>query len=86
MNISRPEQKTLHELARGGAILVEKDDAGKIFAVNCVTRDGWTLSDCDLLVFRKLKRKRLIASFGGHPYEITRKGRLNVRAQLDNRA
>lgn len=67
-------------------MLVEKDDRGKITAVNCATREGWSLKDCTLGVFKQLKRKRLIASNGGSPYRITRLGRLSVRAQLDNRA
>ena len=86
MNISKAEQRTLHALARGGAVLVEKDERGKIAVVNCVTREGWTLKDCTFGVFRRLRRKRLIASSGGDPYRITRLGRLCVRAQLDNRA
>jgi len=86
MNISKAEQRTLHVLARGGAILVEKNDAGKIDAVNCVTREGWTLADCSLGVFKKLKRRRLVASSRGGPYRITQLGRRSVRAQLDNRA
>ena len=86
MNISRPEQRTLHVLARGGAILVDKDERGKITSDNCATREGWTLEDCTLNVFKRLKRRRLIASRNGGPYRITLQGRRNVRAQLDNRA
>lgn len=85
MNISKAEQRTLHVLARGGAIIVEKNDAGKIDAVNCITREGWTLADCSLGVFKKLKRRRLVASSRGGPYRITQLGRRSVRAQLDNR-
>lgn len=70
----------------GGAILVEKDDAGKIIEVNCATREGWTLTDCTLGVFKKLKRKRFIASQNSAPYRITLLGRRSVRPQLDNRA
>jgi len=86
MKISKAEQRTLHALCRGGAILVEKDDAGKIIAVNCATREGWTLEDCTLDVFRRLRRRQLIASSGGGPYRATLLGRQSVRAQLDNRA
>lgn len=86
MNISKAEQRTLHALARGGAILVEKDENGKIVGVNCATREGWTLEDCTLAVFKKLKRRRLIASANGGPYRATKLGRVSVRAQLDNRA
>lgn len=86
MNVSKGEQRTLHVLARGGAILVEKNDTGDIIAVNCATREGWSLADCTLAVFRKLKKRRLIASEGGGPYRITRDGRLAVRAEPDNRA
>lgn len=86
MNISKEEQRALHVLARGGAMLVEKNDQGDIVAVNCATREGWSLADCTLAVFRKLKKRRLIASQGGGPYRITRDGRLAVRAEPDNRA
>ena len=40
--------------------------------------------DFDLSVFARLRRKRLIESRAGSPYRISRKGRLSVRAQLDN--
>ena len=86
MNISKAEQRTLHVLARGGAILVEKNDAGKITSVNCASREGWTLADCTLGVFKKLKRRRLIASRQSGPYRLTREGRIAVRSQPDNRA
>lgn len=86
MNISKQEQRTLHVLARGGAIIVEKDDRRKIIAVNCVSPEGWTLSDCTMAIFKRLKKRRLIASSGGAPYRITYQGRAAVRPQLDNRA
>ncbi len=86
MNISKAEQRTLHVLARGGAIIVEKDNRAKIIGVNCVSREGWSLEDCTLEVFRKLRRRKLIASSGGAPYRVTLLGRVAVRPQLDNRA
>lgn len=86
MNISKAEQRTLHALARGGAIVVERDGPGKVCAVNCVSREGWTLEDCTVAVFRKLKRRRLIASQNGGPYCITHEGRRAVRPQHDNRS
>lgn len=86
MNISKGEQRALHVLARGGAILVEKDEKGDIVAVNCATREGWTLADCTLPIFRKLKKRRLIASEAGGPYRITLAGRRAVRSEPDNRA
>lgn len=86
MNLSKAEQRTLHALARGGAVIVEKNEAGKIVEVNCATREGWTLQDCTLGVFRRLKRRRLIASSNGGPYRITLCGRQAVRPQVDNRA
>lgn len=85
MNISKPQQRTLHALAQGGRIVIERNEKGDITAAQCVTRDGWTLSDCDLAAFRSLKRKRLIASQNGQPYRITREGLKNLRSQLDNR-
>lgn len=85
MNISKPQQRTLHALAQGGAIILERDGRGAVISAECLTRDGWRLSDCDLAVFKSLKQKRLIASRGGGPYRITRDGLVNLRAQLDNR-
>ena len=85
MNISKYEQRTLHALARGGSIHVTKDDRGKIVEVNCATREGWSLSDCNLAIFKKLKKRGLIASRDSQPYRITRDGLFAVRAQLDNR-
>ena len=85
MNISRAEQRTLHALARGGAIFVEKDEKGKIIQVDCMTREGWRLEDCTLAVFARLRRRKLIASTNGGPYRETLLGRKSVRAQLDNR-
>ncbi|WP_091742625.1 YjhX family toxin [Phenylobacterium immobile] len=85
MNISKPQQRTLHALAQGGRIILERDGDGLITDAECLTRDGWRLGDCDLAVFRSLKRKRLIASLAGQPYRITREGLANLRSQLDNR-
>lgn len=85
MNVSKPQQRTLHALAQGGRIVIERDHKGDIVAAECVTRDGWVLSDCDLAVFKSLKKKRLIASKDGRPYQITREGLVNLRSQLDNR-
>lgn len=84
MNISRSEQRVLHVLALGGRILHERGEGPKITSVTCVTREGMILSDCDLKVFDRLRRRRLIESRGGCPYRISRRGRLAVRAQLDN--
>ena len=85
LNISKPQQRTLHALAQGGAIHLERDERGDIVVAECITREGWTLSDCDVAVFRSLKKKRLIASRAGGPYRITREGLTNLRSQLDNR-
>jgi len=51
LNISKPQQRTLHALAQGGAILIERDERGSLIDAECITRDGWRLSDCDLAVF-----------------------------------
>jgi len=85
VNISRGEQRTLHALAQGGAIHVEKDTRGKVDKATCYNRDGWALADCTLGVFKRLKNRGLIASHDSKPYRITRDGLLAVRPQLDNR-
>ena len=85
VNISKREQRVLHALAQGGHIAHRRDAAGTVVAADCVTRDGWRLSDLDLALFRRLKRRGFIASAGGRPYRITREGIAAVRAQLDNR-
>lgn len=84
MDISRAEQRILHLLAQGGRIDIEKDDNRKIVTVACITRDGWRASGLDIPLFRKLKRRRCIASSCGRPYRITQRGLELVRAQLDN--
>jgi uncharacterized protein YjhX (UPF0386 family) len=85
LNVSKREQRVLHALAQRGHIAYEKDDKGKIIEVLCVNREGWVLGDCTLVIFRKLKRRRLIASASSQPYRITRDELAAVRSQLDNR-
>lgn len=85
MNISRAEQRTLHALAQGGAIVLERDPDGRILRCDCITRDGFQLTDCTLSVWRKLKTKGLIASHGGGPYRVNRDGLARMRSQPDNR-
>lgn len=85
MNISRAEQRTLHALAQGGGIVLERDPDGRILAADCITRDGYRLTDCTLSVWRKLKTRGLIQSIGGGPYRVNRDGLAHMRSQLDNR-
>ncbi|MEM6340646.1 MAG: YjhX family toxin [Pseudomonadota bacterium] len=85
MNISKHEQRVLHVLAQGGAIHFERAANGKIQQVTCYTRDGNILTDCTLALFERLKRRRLIRSKNGKPYQVTRLGVMSVRSQLDNR-
>lgn len=85
MNISKHEQRVLHELALGGAIQYERLGNGKIADITCYTRDGYVLSDCTLPVFTRLKKRRLIRSDGGRPYRASKLGIKAVRAQLNQR-
>jgi uncharacterized protein YjhX (UPF0386 family) len=85
VNISKSQQRTLHALAQGGRILLERDDRGAPVAAECLTHTGWVLPDCTLEVFKALKRRRLIMSRAGGPYRITREGALCLRSQGDNR-
>ena len=85
LNISRTEQRVLHVLAQGGRIQHGFDDCGRLDSARCYTREGHVLTDCSFAVFRRLKRRGLIASRGGAPYRVTRQGLEAVRAQLDQR-
>lgn len=85
MGISRAEQRILHLLAQGGRIEIERDENRKIERVACFSREGWRAPGLDLFLFRKLKRRRAIASKQGKPYRITRRGLELVRSELDNR-
>ncbi|MDB5705435.1 MAG: hypothetical protein JWN66_2551 [Sphingomonas bacterium] len=86
MNISKYEQRVLHALAQGGHIVHRRDgETSHIVAVDCFTRDGYVLTDCTMTLFRRLKRRRLVASVDGGPYRVTRLGLAAVRSQLDNR-
>ncbi len=85
MDISRDEQRVLHALAQGGMIQPLKRPNGRIVDVRCFTRDGWLMTQCSLLIFKKLQRKKAIMSEDGRPYRITRRGLELVRSELDNR-
>ena len=85
MDISRDEQRVLHALAQGGVVVPKKAANGRVVGVECFNRDGWLLNQCNLLLFKKLKRKRAIASVDGQPYRITRRGLELVRSEVDNR-
>lgn len=85
MDISRSEQRVLHALAQGGMIVALKSDNGKISALEFYNRDGWLMPDLGTGLFRKLKAKKAIASSGGRPYRITRRGLELVRSEFNNR-
>ena len=85
MDISRAEQRILHLLAQGGKIILERDNRKAINEIICLNRDGARYMACDIHLFRKLKQKKAIASSGGGPYKVTRRGLQLVRAELDNR-
>ena len=84
MNISRKEQRVLHVLAQGGRIRHHRTHR-RIVAVDCIDRDGNRLVDCDLATFERLRRRKLIRSRAGAPYEVTELGRRSVRAEFDQR-
>lgn len=84
MDISRAEQRILHLLAQGGHIETVRHGK-KLAELYCFSRDGWRYPGLDEELFRKLKRRRTIASRGGGPYRITRRGLELVRAEYDNR-
>jgi uncharacterized protein YjhX (UPF0386 family) len=85
LDISRDEQRVLHALAQGGRIVALKDERGRISAIECYNREGWLMPQTGLTIFKKLKRKRAIASRQGEPYRITRRGLELVRSEVDNR-
>ena len=85
MDISRDEQRVLHALAQGGRIAALKNQAGKITGLEFFNRDGWLMNGCSLVLFKKLKAKKAIASADGKPYRITRRGLELVRSEASNR-
>jgi uncharacterized protein YjhX (UPF0386 family) len=85
MDISRDEQRVLHALAQGGRIALLKNEAGKVTGLEFFNREGWLMSNCSLVLFKKLKAKKAIKSSGGQPYRITRRGLELVRSEYDNR-
>lgn len=85
MNISKMEQRALHVLAQGGAILVERDDKRNIIKSSCVNREGWHLTGFSVNLFKKLKKRRLIISRNSGPYRISSHGLASVRAQVNNK-
>lgn len=85
MNISKHEQRVLHELAMGGSIHHERCESGKIRSIICYTRDGHVLTDCTLAVFKRLKKRRFIRSSNGRPYRVAKLGIQVVHSQLNQR-
>ena len=85
LNIPKPQQRTLHALAQGATLRPVRDERGHIIDVDCITGEGWRLTDCDLAVFQALRRRGFIASRNGGPYRITREGLANLRSRQDNR-
>ena len=85
MDISKNEQRVLHVLAQGGRLEVRKTSSGRLTDADLFTRDGARLPNIPVSLVRKLKRRKTIASRGGGPYRVTRRGLELVRSQPDNR-
>ncbi|MFM2642982.1 YjhX family toxin [Vibrio chagasii] len=85
MNISKQEQRVLHILAMGGGIRRYLNEDGKLTEIICFTREGYSLSNCTMEIFKKLKSKKLISSKNGQPYRITLLGATSVQAQMNQR-
>ncbi|MFA3916206.1 YjhX family toxin [Ruegeria hyattellae] len=85
MNISKHEQRVLHELALGGSIHHERLENGKIHDITCYTRNGHVLTDCTISVFQRLLKRRFIRSKNGGPYRASALGVKSVRAQMNQR-
>ncbi len=85
MNIPKPQQRTLHALAQGAVLRPVRDERGHIIDIDCITGEGWRLTDCDLAVFKALRQRGFISSRNGGPYRITREGLANLRSRPDNR-
>lgn len=75
----------LHVLAQGGNITPLKNNKGRIAGLELYNRDGWRMPIIDMLLFKKLQRKKAIASQNSEPYRITRRGLELVRSEYDNR-
>jgi uncharacterized protein len=84
LNISRHKQCVLHVLAQGGTIHFKRVPNGKVRNIRCFTRDGHVLADRGLLLFDRLKERRLIKSRSGYPCRATRLGISFVNSQHDN--
>lgn len=85
MDISREEQRVLHALAQGGRLVALKAGNGKPVTIECYSRDGWLMPAIRLQLFHRLRNRKAIASTGGGPYRITRRGLELVRSEVDNR-
>ena len=85
MDISRDEQRVLHARAQGGNITPIKDHKGRIIAAQLFNRDGWAMPAFTLLLFKKLRSKKAIASQQSRPSRITKRGLELVRSEFDNR-
>lgn len=85
MNISKHEQRVLHEPALGGAIHHHRGADGTPHTITCYTRDGHVLPGCTLDVFPRRRKRRFIRLQNGHPSRVSRPGIKVVRAQLTQR-
>ncbi len=72
-------------LAQGAASNSCATTTNRIVGADCITGEGWRLSDCTLGSSRPSSGGASSPAADGGPYRITRLGAASLRSQLDNR-